>query len=151
MIKKDIKLSFQQGVQPNAWKSLIPSFSILQEGNSHHCLLADAQPWSQWSVWIPWKCMMEATCTITSLSWMRMAPGDHIMFVIVNDIDQRVQFERIHLVLLSSGVHNWGKPERAPHKRWVCVQCIWYIYVWYVHHPCAAINILYAVCDIFQH
>ena len=30
-------------------------------------------------------------------------------------------------------MHNWGEPERAPHKRYSCAQIIYYI-LWYVGH-----------------
>ena len=41
-----------------------------------------------------------------------------------------------------NGLHNWGEPERAPHRRVERSQSIYvYImyYIWYVRHPRAAI------------
>ena len=44
--------------------------------------------------------------------------------------------------------YNWGKPERAPHKRLELCLAIYYYYMWYIRHPRAAIYIVQQVAII---
>jgi len=40
-------------------------------------------------------------------------------------------------------LHNWGKPERAPHRRLCCGICLYYIYI--IRHAVSHFQLLFSI------